>query len=320
MGKSANDYLSREQFGYDLYQMMYDTVNMILYQKDVLDMNFLKEIPQYLTKANKNENDEGFSYVKGKLGSLDVYINNFYIKIHGSLCRYYHDCNVKALTVSEARMALLRIGEALGLPLEQATVTRLDIAGNIKVNLPVRSYYPFLHRHKRYKKVIYGKDGVYFKTKNQEQAFYDKNKEKGRKNAGYLLRYELRLIHPSKIWGRMIKVVDLYNPAFWNQMLDLWYNCYLDIEKVSNVSSDISMITGKKDLYDIALKKLCDDEPTIFDQLEIAMVNGALNKNTAKSIKKMLQNIFCSPLPQYKNSLIKELDCKMQALTKLFKQ
>ena len=320
MKKKIDTYLSRESLGYDLYQYGYDTITIVVYQKDVPNISFWDELPQYLTTAKMYENKEGASYVKGYLDSLNVFISHSMLKIYGSLSKYCHKNNLKTLLLSEVRETLLNIGETLCFPLQQAIINRLDIAANIRVESSVSSYLLLFLKCKKFKKYIYEKEGTGFKNDKKELVFYDKNKEIKRKSINHLLRYELRLKRLGKIFKTPIKATEIYDPVFWNQMLDLWYNSYLDIEKCSKGKCDFYQVTGLKDLYDIALMQCCNNTPTIYDQLKIAEENGTLNKNTGKSIRKKLKNINSSLCPQDKNELIEELDNKMKAVVTQFRQ
>lgn len=312
------DNLSRVPLGYDSYQYMYDTVDIVLYQQDVPDVNFLNEVPQFLSEANWYANDEGAQYVKGKLGILCVYITPFLLKINGgSLSKYYNGNNVEAFPLPDIQSAFRQISKTLNLPLESAVVTRLDIAGNLNVNFSVGAYLSLLYQYKRHKMVLYKYEGVCFTSKKQELVFYDKNKEIHKKSGSEnLLRFEWKIKSLKKILGRDVKVSDLCNPVFWNQMLDLWYKQYLDVKKLSKDSLDFSAVSGIKELSDIALKDLYKRYPSVLDDLK----NGLMKKSVYKSVKKKLQNIVCSPLSINKDNLVEELDNKMKTLVELYKQ
>lgn len=320
MKTSTNDYLSRESLGYKSYSYGYDTVDMVVYQKDAPDSNFLTDVPQFLSEASMTRDEDGYiKYIKGKLGSLDVYINSFCVKIHGSLSAYCHGTNLELLSLQDTRTTLREIGETLNLALESVVVSRLDIAANIPTELQVKAYYPLLFEYKRSQRVQYGKGGIYFKSKKQELSFYDKNQEMKRVATESLIRYELKLRHLGKVLNRRVIATELYDPIFWNQMLALWYSCYLDIKKISKGTNDFSQVTSLKDLYNKALRKCYCNDPTMLDQLEMASNNGFINKNTSKAVRKKLKNIICSPLSQEKNEQIKELDNKMKDVVEQFK-
>lgn len=316
------DNLSRVPLGYDSYKYMYDTVDIILYQQDVPDVNFLNEVPLFLSKANWYANDEGAQYVKGKLGILCVYITPFLLKINGgSLNKYYNGNNVEAFPLSDIQSAFSQISKTLNLPLESAVVTRLDVAGNLNVNFPVGAYLSLLYQYKRHKMVHYKDEGVCFSSKKQELVFYDKNKEMHRKSGSEnLLRFEWKIKSLKKILGSDVKVSDLCNPVFWNQMLDLWYKQYLDVKKLSKDSLDFSAVSGMKELSDIALKDLYKRYPSILDDLKNALKNGSMKEATYKSVKKKLNNIVCSPISMNKSNLVEELDIKMKMVVELYKQ
>lgn len=311
--------LSSSIFRYDLYQYMYDTIDMLIYQKDVPDMCFLEDIPQLLTTAQLWHSENGDVYIKGKLNSMNVYINSSYLKITGSLSKYCHGNNLEALPFNKAQKALLGIGLILGISLECFNITRLDIAANLVVEEPVTNYFPFLYDYRKHKMATF-ENGFYRKASNFELAFYDKNKEMKSKAQEYRLRYELRLKSPVKVLNESVTAAKLCDPVFWNRLLDLWFEYYVKIEKMPKSSYDCSGVTGKKDVANIAMHCLFDNNTGLFRQLNIAKDRGTMNKYTHEKTKRELAKVIFSPLPERKHDLIEELDMKMKAVVEQFKQ
>ena len=306
---------------------MYDTIDLTVIKSDLPDVDFLNEFPQYLTFIKtegfrRNERGE-YNYVSGYLDSLEVFITPFSLKIHGSICKYYHGNNINTLTLKEAQEAFQRISDTLGIPLSLMHVTRMDIAANIEVDQPVQTYLSLLDSVSRYSKRTYEGKGVSFETKKQKLVFYDKNKELNISRKNPILRYEWRVNNMKSLKvipknGEFVTVEDLCAVDFWNKIVDGWYKRYLSVLKKTLPQYDWSRVKGVKELKILGLSVLCEMFP-VREILKENVKNGVIKESTFKSIKSILKDISFS-LPERKHNLIEELDMKMKAVVEQFKQ
>ena len=113
---------------------MYDNIDFKLRDTDVSGINFLSETPKHLDIITGEHDFNGEFVVSGILGNA---LNDNYFKItvsergvnlkNGSLCKYYLEDNFKTLGRGDAKQAIERLSDTLHLPINEATVTRLDI-------------------------------------------------------------------------------------------------------------------------------------------------------------------------------------------------
>lgn len=202
-----------------------------------------------------NEHTESH-YIKGNILNLSITISNSKLKVKGSLCKSYHGNNLNSMTRSQIESHLKNLSKELELPLLDADVTRIDIASCFTVNNKPESYFDILGDGGVYKRGKF-KDSLYYQTTNKEMVFYNKRKEINsqhklvkveRKN---LLRYELRLIDDltSQFNMASVKVKDLYEVEFFNNMVELYVNEYKKIYKNRLLTSTVNNLTGNEGIY-----------------------------------------------------------------------
>ena len=114
--------------------MLYDTVDFVLNQKDVPEIDLLAEVSPYLMNRSDCIGNDGLPYVRGKYKGYNVYVNTHILKINAcSLCKYYYGINMHDFPLEDVRKAIERIGEDLNIPMDKVTVTRLDLAMDLEL-------------------------------------------------------------------------------------------------------------------------------------------------------------------------------------------
>ena len=125
---------------------MIDTIHLIL-NKTNAGKNFkwdIDKIVSNLDRVKTTVNEGGSYYKSGYLRNMRVSVNNDYIKVQGSLPKFYFlGNNLRTLTNDEIVDAMIDLSNFLELPLERSYIKRLDIARNLIVKRKVNYYLYF---------------------------------------------------------------------------------------------------------------------------------------------------------------------------------
>lgn len=226
---------------------MYDTINFKLSVEDVPEVDFLQEVPCYLDEATIGfHNFNGEQAVTGNVGGLKVSINRYQIKVKdGSLCKWHLGNNFKTMGRGDTQRAIEQLSDTLHLPMDKATITRIDVAQNIIVKHPIMVYLNHLGVL-RYAKRLQEPDGLYYCRSGERLCFYDKNREqrakgeaipelyKGRNVLRYEQRYTRRLATQLKV--NEVRAALLYDEAFYVALIQRWRDTYKEINKVNDIT------------------------------------------------------------------------------------
>jgi hypothetical protein len=290
--------------------------------------NFNNEIVLSGTLGNVSENN----YFQITLNSRGVNIKN------GSLCKYYLGDNFQTLGRSDTQRAIEKLSDALHLPIDKATVSRLDVAQNFIVKNPVNVYYNHLGelKHSGRAAVTNGAgtiETLYYYQSKGLLIFYDKIKEQKDKRQSipepyqnrnvlrYEQRYQKRL--PKAFNVERVTAAMLYNESFYINLLDTWKNNYFSIKKINDITLNFENMKGKKDLYILGLLSLIETaggELAITAQINEAYKSGKLAKKTAFDIKQAIK-VACREKVGItaKNDCIFELDKKVNEAVKFYR-
>lgn len=106
---------------------MLDTVKMYLPCEALPKDNLLK-LPELLadTKETLHKHTGNVS-INGKLDNLFIGLNSYAITITGSITKYRHGNNWGKLSFGEMQETFESLSDRLKLPIEKATITRLDL-------------------------------------------------------------------------------------------------------------------------------------------------------------------------------------------------
>lgn len=207
--------------------------------------------------------------VAGKIKNISfrVYFNPdgkiYRVEFVGSINKFIHDNNFTLSTRSDVKKAITELSRVTGLPLQKATLKRVDIGACFIMRFPVTSYLLLLDTIQgRYKKTNIANETIYFFNGRRCLAFYDKTKEnKKRKDVvpsnfqnKYVLRYELRYYKSlEEQFNRdKVKVSDLFDIQFYKMLEKRWIKGYFKIiksriqslEKVKDLNSLSAFITA----------------------------------------------------------------------------
>lgn len=225
---------------------MIDTVRMTLLmmrgEESCLDR--LRDVKETVDRATGEVSSKGF------LQNLHVTVNPNRIWITGSLATYLQGHNAFGPSCDDVEKAILDISERLCLPVDKATVFRLDLAQTVKVKHPVAEYLPLFITPPRMQRIDYPGESLILSNQQKTLQFYDKLAESqkkrksgsDRRHANYLrsilgeghwLRFELQLKkRVSDYFGTQeILASDLYDPHFYYLCVKAWEAEYFRIRK-----------------------------------------------------------------------------------------
>ena len=315
-------------------RQMYDTVNFKLIKPDVGAVDFLEETPYYLDSNTIGFHDwGGEQVVTGSVGGLKVSANRYQLKIKdGSLCKWYLGDNFKTMGRADTQAAIEKLSDTLHLPIDKATVTRLDVAQNFIVKHPAAVYLNHLGLLK-YAKRLQEPDGLYYHRKIEQLCFYDKNKEQRAKGEPIpelykernVLRYEQRY---TRRLATQLKVTDvigalLYDEAFYMGVMQRWRDTYKAISKINDITLNFQAMTSKQQLYKMGVLSMVErvgGEVEMISQINEAQKRGDLTAKQAFDLRQAVKEA-CKVKEglTVPNEAIAELDKKIMEATRFYR-
>lgn len=301
---------------------MYDTLEMFLKQEEVKGKKLLDTIPPLLENISTHQFNNGYS-ISGYYGSLKVSISKSGLKIkESSLCKYWLKNNFETLCRGDVEEAINSISDGLKVPLDNANVTRVDVAHNLRVTYEENIYYPYLGDAQYYQRRP-NPNGLYYDTSRKTMLFYGKvieQKQKGNPvpelyQKGYWLRYELRL--KSRVL-QTLKIPEfraslLYDHSFYERLCQMWKKEYLKINKLRIQLKKMRPTGSTKKLIEQAATMMFlqggyDNAMALIKEWQ---AKGEITKKQASDHRKKIRQLFKEPQKQDGNDLIKELDKKV---------
>ena len=313
-------YSNRKSVSLFVILIMFDTVNFWIDRKYYVETDILESMYKNSIDVKEvyNPKYESTSYY-GILKNYKVNVYPYGISLQGSIAKYlFGEDTIKFADRLSCKRGIEEISDLLGLDLNNATITRLDIGQNLELDNYVLKYYTLLLASSRLNRVEY-LNSLYFKNKSKELIFYDKiteRKEKGfKKFSGNLLRYELRLKKRPSNFLKTEKLFakDLYEKPIYKQLANLWYKEYRKITKTSDNEPPL-YFNNPKDLRNnlaaIALAKLYLQ---ILKDIKIKLKKGLMDNVNAHRCRKLLIELKSIKSIKIKGEdLLKELDYKME--------
>lgn len=312
---------------------MYDTIHLRLRQDDLdSGANFIEGLPPLLTDVARHERADGDVWYSGNLGNLSVTFNRFslYIK-DGSLCRWFLGDNLQTMKRGDVRQAIECLSDTLYLPMNRASVTRLDIAANLIMQHPVSTYLEHLGVLSRYKRLAQP-SGIYYTQHDKRLCFYDKIKEQRAKRAEIpglyegqnVLRYEQRYTQrvASQFKLPELKASTLYDADFYSGAMRVWRDTYKAIRKINEYNLNFGMIKGKKDLQKmgvLALVNMSGGQTEIIRQINDASGRGELTSKQALDLRRAVNDACKADGSMVTQSnAVTELDKKIAEAVKIY--
>ena len=316
---------------------MFDNIDFKLKNTEVALTDFFDTL-QYLTAITGEHNFNGERVVSGILGNAN---NDNYFKItvsnngvnikNGSLCKYYLENNFKTLGRSDTQKAIEKLSDTLHLPIDKATITRLDVAQNFIVQNPVQVYYNHLGELKYSTRIGIGNGNGIIETLQYYQSrglliFYDKLKEQTVKRQPIdelyvnrnVLRYEQR--HTSRLAKTFnverVTASMLFDENFYIKIIKEWKNNYFNINKINDFIINFEGMKNKTDLYNLgvlALIEMQGGELNVITQIKEAQKTGQLTKKQAFDMRQAVK-VACDTKKglTVPNEAILELDKKVK--------
>ncbi len=303
MCKQASSYSNTKKIPKSVI-MMLDTVNFKLTQEEVEGVSFLEELPQYLEADSLGVHDyNGMPVVTGNLEVLKVSVNRFQVKIgNGSLCKYLLGDNFQCMGRADIKQAVEKISDTLHLPMNLASVTRLDVADNIIVKHPVSVYLNHLGMMKGHSR-LQQPDSVYYTGKESTLLFYNKVKEQRAKREpipelfsdANVLRYEQRYTHKLESALHVPKVTGalLYDEKFYIDMLNRWREAYQSISKINEIVLNFQAMTTKQQMYKMGVLSMVErvgGELAMLNQIADAQKRGELTTKQAYDLRQAVKD------------------------------
>ena len=309
---------------------MFDTINLNLRSIDTQQLNFVKTVTHDLN-VEPVSTPYGTTYTS-HIDNLTIRTTTQGVSIgNGSLCKFLHGNNVVNFTRTDTRLAFEKLSDTLHISLNNATVSRMDVAYNFEVTYPPESYFYHLGNLPYYKRLeqmfCKGIEGLYYSSVSDRKqlVFYNKIKETTHRKDYVppeyqnknLLRYELRLKnHIKQIFNvNKVTVPMLYDVQFYNRIVDYWRSVYQNIVKVNEYEIDIADCKGFRDLNKIGMLLLVEQQGGMnefFKKLDQQYNTGKLDKRQRseikRQIKELMQNnsigVVRSPLIEELNTLV----------------
>ena len=311
---------------------MYDTINFRLTAEDVCNIDFLEETPCYLNNI-AHHIFSGVPVVTGDLGGLKVVASKWQVKVKdASLCKWYLGDNFQELGRGTTQQAIEKLSDDLHLPMDRATITRLDVGVNIITQHPPATYLNHLGvlaNAKRLQQPI----GLYYSKRDEVLCFYDKVMECKAHNellpplyrGRNVLRYEQRYLHrlPSRLSVPVVTGGLLYDEAFYIALLDRFLKTYKAINKINDIKPNFKVMKGKKDLQRFGVLSLIErlgGEIELTNQINEAQQRGELTSKQAYDLRNEVRKAceikdgFTEP-----NEQITELDKKISEAVKFYR-
>lgn len=307
---------------------MFDTIDFRLRASESKGVNLKKQIPPLLSNVSVHEyaaNDFSL-WITGDLNGLRVSTNGAALKVGGgSLARWYHGNNIETLNKADTRLAIEALSDTLGVPMDKADLTRIDIAATIETEKPVTTYLGAFGAYKRARRIEY-LTGLEYLGRDVSLCLYDKTAQMETKRepipqeyAGKnLLRYELRL---QKRLPRLLKAEPtagtLWQDATYTALLELWAKEYRNIERIHAPTIDFGNVTTPTDLERLGIAVLvdkCGGEKAVIKQIEAARGEALTRLQASRLRTKIKASCDCKNELGESGARLHELDDKIRAV------
>ncbi len=308
---------------------MYDTLHIWLPGERVSNSHLLSRIPDNLSNVTEHQKADGQVFVSGMLkGTCKVNISNQGISLKGSLAKLYLNDNFQTLTRGDAKRAFEMIEDLLHIPIQDAKVSRIDIAHNIMTDQKPEFYYPYLGDCLYYQRLIQPQS-LYYNNGQRVMLFYNKIAE-GKKQKFQLpevwqdanvLRYELRYVSrlPKQFNMEEVNVSTLYNEKFYMGMVKRWIQQFESINKLHSINLNFENMNSPKDfIKQLALMKINEiGQDKTLQMVDEMKAWKAFNKPEYYCrLKADIKKLCKSPGLTSSTDLMKELDKKVKAVGK----
>lgn len=311
---------------------MYDSVNFRLLQEEAGGVDLLSEIPCYLENVGEHYYN-GELVVTGELMGLKISLNSYQMKVKdGSLCKWFLGDNFKTMGRGDTQRAIEKLSDSLHIAMDEATVTRIDVAQNFILKHPPEVYLNHLGLLK-YATRLQEPSGLYYQQAGGRLCFYDKVREQknhrepipdlydGRNVLRYEQRYTKRIA--SQMGVAAVTGALLYDEAFYMALLNKWKANYKAIQKINDISLNFEAMKTKQQLYKMGVLSLIEQAGGVlqmYEQINEAQKQGKLTRKQAYDLRQVVND--ASEVGRgvtVPNEAIKELDKKVSEAVKFYR-
>lgn len=310
---------------------MYDNGDFKVRNSEVGNIDFLSETPCYFHVTGEHDFN-GETVITGNLDGYKISVSKNGVNVtDGSLCKWYLGDNFQTMGRGDTKKAIEKLSDTLHLPIDKATVTRIDIAQNFIVKHPTEVYYNHLGNSYPSKR-LEQPDGLYYTNSKGLLVFYNKVKEQKAKGQPIpelyqnrnTLRYEMRFKSRLKDTFKVERVTGamLYDEKFYIGIIDRWKAAYQNIQKINDVSINFEVMNTKTDLYTLGLVSLIDQqggEIKMIQQINEAYKKGELKKKQAYDLRQVIKKASHSAIGTVQSDVIIELDQKINEAAKFYR-
>lgn len=311
---------------------MFDSVNFRITQDEAGGVDFLSETARFLDNVGEHTYN-GITVLTGELGGLKISLNRYQVKVKdGSLCKWLLGSNYQTMGRGDTQRAIERLSDTLHLPMDKATVTRLDVAQNFITRHPPEVYFNHLGVLK-YSTRLQEPTGIYYKQTNGRLCFYDKTREQKNHREPIpdlykernVLRYEQRYTQriASQLGVPEVTGALLYDEAFYIGLLSRWRDTYKDIQKINDILINFKAMRTKQELYKmgvLSLIKQAGGQMEMIAKINEAAKRGDISKKQAFDLRAAV-NDACKVREGLttQSDAIQELDKKVSEAVRFYR-
>jgi len=310
---------------------MFDNVDLKLSYEEAPGVDLLHNVPARLTRQSETTFSDGTVLISGYLGSIKVRVTGQAVKIHdSSICKWYLGDNFQALSRGDTKRAIQRLSDELMLPMDRATVTRVDIAQNFIMRHEKSVYFNHLGSLQYFNR-LQQNNGLYYSNGNNALVFYEKVHEQTIKGQPipemyraktclrYEQRYKRRLL---QTFNRPeLRAADLYEPGFYCDLVNRWRGEYQKIKKLNDLQIDYKMVRTKKDQANQAILWYVSQrggEQAVINEIKEAYKRGELKKSQAHDLRQQIEEACKCEQFTSTSEVIQELDKKVKEAARFY--
>jgi hypothetical protein len=215
----------------------------------------VKSIVNMLDNATQHTNHDGKVFYTGHTLGMKTSVSSNGLSLTGSLCKSYLNDNFQTLTRQCTQRAIEQLSDLIHISLIGAKVSRVDIGHNFLMNEAPENYYYFLGGSKHFARLSQP-HSITYQQGLRTKLFYNKVEEAKSKKLllpeifenRHVLRYELRFMSrlPKQFNKAIVTAQDLYNEAFYIDMLQRWIDEYNMIQKHKLLTPKTEFMTNKE--------------------------------------------------------------------------
>lgn len=217
--------------------------------------SIVNSIVNMLDNATQHTKQDGTVYFSGHTLGMKTSVSTSGLSITGSLCKSYLNDNFQTLTRQCTQRAIEQLSDIIHISLNGAKVSRVDIGQNFIVNEAPEKYYYFLGNSKHFER-LEQPHSITYQQGLRTKLFYNKAEEAKAKKQRlpeifenrHVLRYELRFMSrlPKQFNKAIVTAQDLFNEAFYIDMLQRWIDEYNKIQKHKLLTPKTEIMTSNE--------------------------------------------------------------------------